>query len=44
MASWTWCSKDETGRDLVDLDTNPVDDENGEALCPKHGEEHLAKR
>lgn len=44
MASWTWCSKDETGSDLVDLDKNPASDENGEAICGRHAEEQAAKR
>lgn len=43
----TWCAKDTDGTDLVDLDqpdARVVNDRNGEALCPKHGEEELARR
>lgn len=39
----TWCGNQNCD-ELVDLDASPVNDRNGEALCPKDGEEELARR
>lgn len=33
----TWCGNQKC-TEIVDLDTNPANDRNGEALCPEHGQ------
>jgi hypothetical protein len=40
----TWCAKFEDCGEIVDLDKQPVNDRNGEALCAGHGEEELARK